>query len=170
MWTYNYSACLYHHGVKGMRWGIRRHRESSNSERKKMSKAKKIAIGAGITAAAVIAAYSVYQLTKSKPIAEVINDTSTHLAKNLVDTNLQSFGTQKVSSIPTHNQVSSIIQKGARRVQTNNPYDFKSVMKTQRSLLDSSLNNISDTRNIVENYNQVMNAFGSNRMKWNMKR
>ena len=75
MWTYNYSACLYHHGVKGMRWGIRRHRESSNSERKKMSKTKKIAIGAGITAAAVIAAYSVYQLTKSKPIAEVINDT-----------------------------------------------------------------------------------------------
>lgn len=43
-------------------------------------------------------------------------------------------------------------------------------MKTQRSLLDSSLNNISDTRNIVENYNQVMKTFGSNGMKLNMKR
>ena len=25
MWSYNYSDELYHHGIKGQRWGIRRY-------------------------------------------------------------------------------------------------------------------------------------------------
>jgi hypothetical protein len=174
MWTYNYSTCLYHHGVKGMRWGIRRHHESSGSERRKMSKAKKIAIGLGITTATIAAAYGVYRLTKNKSIKKVVNDAPMHLAKDWVNTNRQSFNTQKISSIPTHNPVSSVVKKETRRVSTNNPYNFKSMMKTRQSLLDSSLNDISDTRNIVENYNkhynQVMNMFGSGGTNWNMKR
>ena len=32
MWTYNHTSELYHHGVKGMRWGIRRARKPAASE------------------------------------------------------------------------------------------------------------------------------------------
>ena len=31
MWTYNYSNELYHHGVKGMRWGVRKYYKKDGS-------------------------------------------------------------------------------------------------------------------------------------------
>ena len=37
MWSYNYSTELYHHGIKGMKWGIRRYR-NFNTGRKRQVK------------------------------------------------------------------------------------------------------------------------------------
>lgn len=34
MWTYNYSNELYHHGVKGMRWGVRNDKKLSGYRKK----------------------------------------------------------------------------------------------------------------------------------------
>ena len=31
MWTYNYNYELYHHGIKGQRWGIRRFQKKDGS-------------------------------------------------------------------------------------------------------------------------------------------
>ena len=34
MWTYNYANELYHHGIKGMRWGHRRYQNSDGWSQK----------------------------------------------------------------------------------------------------------------------------------------
>lgn len=56
---------LYHHGVKGMKWGVRRSNQTTESTRssKRMSTAKKVAIGVG--AAAAVAGVSYLALTKT---------------------------------------------------------------------------------------------------------
>lgn len=33
MWQYNYSDDIYHHGVKGMKWGVRHERKNGNNNR-----------------------------------------------------------------------------------------------------------------------------------------
>lgn len=41
MWTYNYTNELYHHGVKGMRWGHRKKYLTSTGELNSLGKARK---------------------------------------------------------------------------------------------------------------------------------
>lgn len=75
-----YKNELYHHGILGQRWGIRRfqrkdgsltssgkkrYSDNGDSEHKK-SRNKKVAIAAGITAGATIAAASVYLTAKNR--------------------------------------------------------------------------------------------------------
>lgn len=78
MWTYNYTNELYHHGVKGMKWGIRKKYkphprkpakkqdevDDSKSKLKLTDKQKKaIKIGAAVAATALVAygGYKLYQ-------------------------------------------------------------------------------------------------------------
>lgn len=79
MWKYTATEELYHHGVKGMRWGRRKAKtavtaspsgsrnqsntQTNGSTKKKMSTKKKVAIGAGVAAAA-LAAFGAYKISK----------------------------------------------------------------------------------------------------------
>mgnify|MGYP006974589198 CR=1 FL=1 len=81
MWTYNHNNELYHHGIKGQRWGVRRYqnkdgtrtaagkrrekRELTPEEKQARKKTiKKVAIGIG-AAATVAAAAVLYAKNKS---------------------------------------------------------------------------------------------------------
>lgn len=58
---------LEHHGIKGMRWGVRKRNSASSSSENKSSKksvAKKVAIGTGVVALTVGAGAAVYVLNK----------------------------------------------------------------------------------------------------------
>jgi len=63
---------LYHHGIKGQKWGIRRYRNEDGSltkegeeryarNEKRKSTAKKVAIGAGIVGAGALTAYGTHK-------------------------------------------------------------------------------------------------------------
>lgn len=64
---------LEHHGVKGMRWGVRKKRESSSDDSPKMSTTKKLAIGGGIiVAAAALTAGAIYAKKRfSVPVSKI---------------------------------------------------------------------------------------------------
>lgn len=75
MWTYNYNTNeLYHHGVKGMKWGVRRAQRKAarearkaalTPEQRKKSKIKKtVGIGAAVVGI-TLAAFGGYKLHKA---------------------------------------------------------------------------------------------------------
>lgn len=49
--------CLYHHGVKGMKWGVRKSKKSNTKTKKGLSTKQKIAIGVGAAAVIAVGAY-----------------------------------------------------------------------------------------------------------------
>ena len=79
------AEILEHHGIKGMRWGVRSSRTSASSPKSSAEKsaqtahrkqvAKKVAIGVGVTVAVVGTAYVAYRLNKSGklPISSLHN-------------------------------------------------------------------------------------------------
>ncbi len=46
---------LYHHGIKGQRWGIRRFNKKESSDKKKSNSKKKVAAGLTIASAGIVA-------------------------------------------------------------------------------------------------------------------
>lgn len=81
---------LAHHGVKGMKWGVRKTREETNKSPRftphQKEVAKKVAIGAGVLALAAGAAYVTYTMHKSghMPISDVKRIGDTLAAKSAV--------------------------------------------------------------------------------------
>ena len=69
MWTYNQTNELYHFGIPGMHWGIRRNK-SNSSNKKQRNKKKLIAVGA-ITATTVLAAYGANKLLDMREKARI---------------------------------------------------------------------------------------------------
>lgn len=58
---------LYHYGVKGMKWGVRKQRDPTSTKRQGMSTAKKVAIGVGVAVAVAGITYvsvKAYQTSK----------------------------------------------------------------------------------------------------------
>lgn len=84
-----YTNYLYHHGIKGQKWGVRRYQNtngrltnagkkrysdgndnSKKSSKSKMSTAKKIAIGAAVVAAAAGITYAVIKAKNNKAVSK----------------------------------------------------------------------------------------------------
>ena len=109
---------LAHHGVKGMKWGIRKRRVSkgrsrssntSKHSRKKWSNKKKVAIGAAIVGGTALAAIGGIVITK-----KVRANQSAKLAKNLMR--------QRSALDDLAAQGKRALERGAKRYEAGNQF------------------------------------------------
>lgn len=88
MWTYNYTNELYHHGVKGMRWGVRhkreligrRHRRTQEHDENGNKTKKALKVGL-IVAGGLLAAYGGYKFVDSGSMHRLITKGQNALSK-----------------------------------------------------------------------------------------
>ena len=72
MWAYNYTDELYHFGVKGMKWGVRKKPEANNKDKKRLSdKQKKVLKFVSVQIAGLAISYAGVKLSVNPKIRGV---------------------------------------------------------------------------------------------------
>lgn len=114
---------LYHYGVKGMKWGVRKAQPSNSTgskKRKPLSTGQKVAIGAAVTAGILATAYGTYTLSKAygREISRV-KDRAKRVAKGIAtasETEQRIFGAKAFDQAKYDSAYKEMIAKRTKDV------------------------------------------------------
>jgi hypothetical protein len=118
------TAFLEHHGIKGMKWGVRRTGNQSSSETKSKltSTQKKVILGSAAVAAVVGAAFVAHHL-KSKGGVKVSMTTQRNVIelRRAAESQRRLFQQHSTKQVRLLNQANADLRKGFERSMTPHP-------------------------------------------------